>query len=233
MVSRKCILLATILVLYIVAKGQTIENDSVIVKQDSLVSAEIMNKMNAERTTYLNKYHRMDTFLNKYEDHFDKIYLKNWTLYIVRIKTISEKNVRFNYPLNSEIQEINRKDISQIIYADGRHDFFAYPDTLIEVSKSSSAIVQTIKDWEKVQTTNNEEDINENFKLIEQIEAFYEADRINASTKFLEKNATIILRRKAAAIGGSMILITDKKSSRVYGELPKIEMKAKVYTLNE
>lgn len=148
----------------------------------------------------------------------------------MRVKSIDEKFVKYNYPLNSQLEKISKDDVSQIYYSDGTRDIYSLPVTLTEQAESSGIIAKKEKDWTSIAVIENEEEIDASYQFIQNIQSNYEADKINANTKFLEKNATIILKRRAASLGGSAIIITDKEVIRAYGELPRIILSASVYS---
>ena len=209
------------------------QTDSVNIKSDSAEMIEVIDSALIENKNYIEKFNASDAEFNKFIDHFDKIYLRNNELLIVRVKNIDDKFVNFNYPLNSGIEKISRDEVGQILYSDGKRDIYYLPDSVTKQAEVSGAMVQQEKDWEKVTITDNEADIDASSIFIEKIKSVYEADRFNASTKFLEKNATIILKRRAASLGGDIILLEDKDISRPYGELPKITLKGSVYRKEE
>jgi hypothetical protein len=45
----------------------------------------------------------------------------------------------------------------------------------------------------------------------------------------MEKNAISVLRKKAAQMGATKVLITDKNTQSAYGEAPIVEMKGIAY----
>jgi len=61
------------------------------------------------------------------------------------------------------------------------------------------------------------------------LEAIYESKKMMTENSFLEKNALIILRKKAVALKATTILVTFKEVTRQYGEFPFITMKATAY----
>ena len=203
---------------------QTVDTSKYMEKADSLI--EVAKK-------HIETYNEADAELNTYIDKYDKLYTRDLELLIVRVKGIDEKYVKFNYPLNTKLERISKDEVSQIFYSDGKRDIYFLPDTLTEEAESSGLLVKEEKDWTTIEVIENEEEIDASYMFIEKIQSFYEADRINANTKFLEKNAIIILKRRAASLGGSTIVLTDKDVSRAYGELPKIRLTAKVYSKDE
>ncbi|MCG8699929.1 MAG: hypothetical protein MI922_17880 [Bacteroidales bacterium] len=190
----------------------------------------IAHSINTKSNKLLQNSHHDKKLSEEYNKSYDRLFTIDGLMYIVKVKSYDDGYVYFNYPLNFHKERMKRNKVSQIIYTDGKRDFFALPDTSIQ---DKDAFQRTEKDWEKVVILENEVDITDNYEFLEEVEVFYEANRLNANSKYLEKNVSIILRRKAASVGGNAVLIIDKKTSRPYADLPKINMKAKVYSLPE
>ena len=211
------------------AKNST---DTDNIKGDNKIELEqIADSLNnaAKSDNHINIIGNTETY-NNLVKQYDKIYTTNWKLYIGKVQRIDNTNIYFQYPLNDETSEIKRDNISQIIYASGKHEVFAMPNEIEDdnLTIDTRAKLAEKKEWQDVLVADSSEVVNGLSKL-GAISANYEADKLNANTKFLEKNVLIILRRKAANMNGDYIVITKKNVRRSYGELPFITMKAEVY----
>jgi len=132
--------------------------------------------------------------------------------------------VRYVYPLNTEEHVLSKADIKEIAWPGGKKEKFGKK---IQVD-SSRVLVLNEKDWELVTITENKEEILD-LKEKGEIEATFESGKLKIEAEFLEKNASIILRKKAARINAHKILIKSKEIKAGYGELPTIEMRAIAY----
>jgi hypothetical protein len=143
--------------------------------------------------------------------------------------TVSVKNsnlfeVTYVYPMNTEEHVLSKADIKEITWPGGKKEEFGRK---IRVD-STRTLVLNEKDWELVTVTDNMEEIQD-LKEKGEIEATFESHKLKIETEFLEKNASIILRKKAARINAHKVLIKSKEIKAGYGELPSIEMKAIAY----
>jgi hypothetical protein len=163
---------------------------------------------------------------------YDKILTYSHEVYIAKIENITPSFVLFLYPFNTELQSLNRNNISQIQYADGTIDIFLPLTNKTgfdkEVVDTSRIIIRSRRDWEKVTLTNKSEDITgmvEKGKII----ASYQADYVNAENEYLEKNAQIILRKKAANLNAPVVLLINRNFHKAYGDFPSIELEGILY----
>ena len=86
----------------------------------------------------------------------------------------------------------------------------------------------SIEPWKKVVITDDPDDVSTLFKL-QEISATSHGERLNTKIDMLEKNATIILQRKAANLNANLVLINDKKVYVAYGDLPFVTLNAIAY----
>jgi hypothetical protein len=189
---------------------------------DSLVKENIrlLSLINPTDTNYRNLMHEYDLLITR-----------RWEIRIVKVKNIQKDKIEFLYPLNTQLFSINRDETSQILYADGKSEVF-YPLEKRNTKDSGGidrVIIRDKKDWEKVIVVQQADEVPSPFVEIGNVDALFEADRINAPNDFLEKNALIILRKKTANIEGYYLLVTNKKVSRAYGEIPIITLEGKVF----
>lgn len=167
-----------------------------------------------------------------YRSNFDQIITIDNKVITAHVTNIGLNQVYFRYPLNTIQNSISREMINCIIHKNGRKEIF----TLVEKEEApnlnadeSFIIVREKKQWEEVDTTHNADQILGMNKL-ENISAKYESGKMRANAEYLEKNALIILRKKAANMGADLILITSKQMHAAYGDLPSIEMEGVAYS---
>lgn len=164
--------------------------------------------------------------------NFDKILTYNHQVFLVKIQNITPSHVLFLYPFNTDVHSLNRSSISQIQYADGTIDIFLpLPDKSgfsHHIVDTTRIIIRNSREWEKVTLTENSSDID---GMIEKgkITASYRADFVNAENDYLERNAGIILKKKAANLNAPLILVINKNYSKSYGELPSVEIEGIIY----
>jgi hypothetical protein len=163
--------------------------------------------------------------------YFDKIITFDNEVLIVKVQHITLTEVSFLYPFNTKTETINRQKVSQILYADNRIDLFTpFEEEKKELLpiQEERLIVYRREQWEKIHTTENINDVA-GFEKIGPVSAVFEADQINSSHKFLEKNGMIIIKKRAARLQADMILITNKSVHRGYGDFPNIKIEGIAY----
>lgn len=202
--------------------------------QPSDASEKVAVPVHAEHVmdsvTNIKEYaHNNDTV---YRSNFDQIITIDNKVIIAQVTNIGLNQVYYRYPLNTIQNTISREMINCIIHKNGRKEIF----TLIEKEEAqkknadeSFIITREKKLWEEVDTTHNADKIQGMNKL-ENISAKYESSRMRANAEYLEKNALIILRKKAANIGADLVLITNKQIHTAYGDLPSVEMEGVAYS---
>jgi hypothetical protein len=176
------------------------------------------------------------TYLSNFDSSaitkFDKILTYDHQVYIVKIQNITPSYVLFLYPFNTNVHPLNRSEISQIQYADGTIDIFLpLPDKngfSFHIVDTARIIIRNPREWEKVVLTESADDID---GMVEKgkITASYIADFGNAANKYLEKNAGIILKKKAANLNAPVILVINKNYNKAYGDLPSIELEGIIF----
>jgi hypothetical protein len=181
---------------------------------------------NTDRLSFLSNYDSLTI------SGLDKILTYDHQVYIVKIQNITPSLVLFLYPFNTEVHSLNRINISQIQYADGRIDIFlplankqGFNKSVVDTAR---IIIRNRREWEKVTLTENAADITGMIEM-GKISVSYEADIANAASEYLEKNAGIILRRKAANLNAPIVLLVNKTYHKGYGDLPSIEMEGIIY----
>ena len=163
---------------------------------------------------------------------YDKIITYAREVFVGKIHNITFSEVRFTYPFENELTSLNRSDISQILYANGRRDvFIPLEDRTVkqkELVDPTRIIIKSQKDWMKVRVT---EEPAEVAGLVErgEIKAVYEAGTGNVNNDDLMRNAAIILKKKAAVLKSHLVLIDSKFFQKAYGDLPKVEVRGRVF----
>jgi hypothetical protein len=156
---------------------------------------------------------------------YDKIVKKNGE--IIRC-IISEKNIyEISYinPQTNKITTISTNNVKEIRYATGKKELI---DNNPEKAPKDWVVTSGEKDWQKVKITYLQKDVE---SLVEKgpIDATFEAIKLDATTEVMERNANIILKKKAAKIGATIVYVSYKHVNKTYGEMPSIEMKGVAY----
>ena len=146
----------------------------------------------------------------------DTIYKLGRKKLIVDVKNISSSTVRYSEPGSDEIITLERKQIQKIIFSNGRKEVFNKP-VMMMVEEG---------DWKTVIITDRKNDI----------EGLYELGKVEAkssagsrSAKSAKKSATIRLQKKAANLGGMIVLVTKEESVGGFGEPPTYEVSGIAY----
>lgn len=146
----------------------------------------------------------------------DTIYMLGRKKLIVEVKNISSATVRYSEPGSDEIITVERKQIQKIIFSNGYKEVFNKPVMMMVEAG----------DWKTVIVTDRENDVNGLYEL-GKVEA--QSSPGSRSAKSAKKSATIRLQKKAANMGGMIVLITKEESVGGFGEPPTYEMAGTVY----
>jgi hypothetical protein len=158
----------------------------------------------------------------------DKIVLRNGRTIEVHVQRSLENRVEYTYPGETPVYERPKTAISYILYEDGRKEICdsslretegsstnrssssgrAASSNQNPASRTSSAARNKPADddgiaWQDVKTTFSESEVNGMIRL----------NRISASSNISYKDAIQQLKKKAAAIGGTTILVMDVPES--------------------
>jgi hypothetical protein len=163
---------------------------------------------------------------------YDKIITFDREVFVGKIVNISFSEVHFTCPPDQNMQTLSRSRVSQILYANGRRDLFIALDDARVKQKSlvdtGRIIVKGQKDWMKVIVTENPVDVN-NLMALGEIKTTYEGETGNMNNDELMRHAAITLRKKAAAMKAHCVLVETKFFRKPYGELPVVDVTAKVF----
>lgn len=146
----------------------------------------------------------------------DTIYMLGRKKLLVEVKNISAATVRYSEPGKDETITLERKQIQKIIFSTGRKEVFNKP-VMMMVEEG---------DWKTVIITDRKNDV----------EGLYELGKVDAkssagsrSAKSAKKSATIRLQKKAANLGGVIVLVTKEESVGGFGEQPTYEVEGIAY----
>ncbi len=150
------------------------------------------------------------------QTELDTIYMLGRRKLIVEVKNISSSAVRYVEPGTDEVVTLQRKQIQKIIFSNGRKEVFNKPVIML-VEEG---------DWKTVILTDRKNDV----------EGLYELGKVNAKSsagsrnaKSAKKSARIRLQKRAANLGGTIVLITKEQSVGGFGEPPTYEVEGMAY----
>ncbi|MDA3953932.1 MAG: hypothetical protein PF485_09810 [Bacteroidales bacterium] len=146
----------------------------------------------------------------------DTIYMLGRRKLVVDVKNISSATVRYSEPGSDETITVKRKQIQKVVFSNGRKEVFNKP-VLMMVEEG---------DWKTVIITNQKNDVEGLYEL-----GFVEASSSagSRSAKSAKKSAMIRLQKKAAGLGGMIVLVTKEESIGGFGEAPTYEVKGIAY----
>jgi hypothetical protein len=155
----------------------------------------------------------------------DKIVKRNGDSIFCKIIGKNLYEVEYQKSGSKTITKLSTASIKELFYSDGRYELI---DNNPEKKKKDWTVTAAEKDWNKVLVTSEQADVA---GMIEKgnIEAAFEAKKMNTDVDFLEKNAYSILKKKAYSLKAVAVLIVSKTINRTYGELPNIVVKAVAY----
>jgi len=135
---------------------------------------------------------------------------------IVDVTKVTPLYVSFKVPGNADTYTMERKEIQKIVYKNGRVEEFNKP------------VFEIVDDyaWEAVWLTEDKKDVSELFR---RGKASSKSPASARSPKAAKKNAIIRLQKKAAAMKGTVILVTKKQTIGGYGEYPGYYIEGIVY----
>jgi len=146
----------------------------------------------------------------------DTIFKLNGSVMPVDITTVTPTYISFIFPGKKEEFTIERKEVEKIIYKSGK----------IDVLNKAAFVMIDESSWEAVWMTEDKKEIGDLYMLGE-IEARSPSSARSASAA--KKGAIIKLKKKAANMKGSLILVTKKETTGGYGEYPGYYIKGIAY----
>jgi len=143
----------------------------------------------------------------------DKMVLRNGKTIEVKVHRSTESDVYYTYPGETSVYERPKSAISYIIYADGRREIFdeslrsaesnttSRPATIVTTPPASRNRLLEDEEvyWQDVKTTYAEADVKGMTRL----------QRITVSSSVSYRDAIQQLKKKAAELGGTTILVMD------------------------
>lgn len=146
----------------------------------------------------------------------DTIFKLNGSVMPVDITTVTPTYISFIFPGKKDEFTIERKEVQKIIYKSGKIDV---------LNKAAFELIDE-SSWEAVWMTEDKKEIGDLYMLGE-IEARSPSSARSASAA--KKGAIIKLKKKAANMKGSLILVTKKETTGGYGEYPGYYIKGIAY----
>lgn len=146
----------------------------------------------------------------------DTIFKLNGSVMPVDITTVTPTYISFVYPGKKEEFTIERKEVQRIVYKTGKIDV---------LNKAAFELIDD-SSWEAVWMTEDKKEIG-NLYMLGEIEARSPSSARSASAA--KKGAIIKLKKKAANMKGSLILVTKKETTGGYGEYPGYYIKGIAY----
>lgn len=157
----------------------------------------------------------------------DTIVKKSGVPIIGKVEGKTKFEVLIRMPGKRDLQRVNNSIIKEIRYGNGTIEIVEARTG--QMSKEQVQGDKKGKDWTSILVANEGSDLS-GYTEKGEIEVKYEATRMNMSNSELERNGVILLRKRAATMGGSVIKVTAKSITREYGAFPSITMKAMVYS---
>jgi hypothetical protein len=146
----------------------------------------------------------------------DTIFKLNGQQMPVDVTTVTPTYISFVFPGKPDEFTIERKEVHKIIYKTGKIDILN--QVAFEVLDESS--------WEAVWITEDKKEVGDLYVLGE-IEA--KSPSSARSPAAAKKGAIIKLKKKAANLKGTLILVTKKQATGGYGEYPGYFIKGTAY----
>jgi hypothetical protein len=149
----------------------------------------------------------------------DTIFKINGSQLAVDVTTVTPTYVSFIFPGKPEEFTIERKEVHKIIYKTGK----------IDILNKAAFQMFDESSWEAVWITEDKKEIGNLYVLGTIEDNSPSSARSPAAAK---KSAIIKLKKKAANLKGTLILVTEKKATGGYGEYPGYYMKGVAYGPN-
>ncbi|HJZ39135.1 MAG TPA: hypothetical protein VJ203_02080 [Bacteroidales bacterium] len=146
----------------------------------------------------------------------DTIFKLNGSLLPVDVTTVTPTYISFVFPGKPEEFTIERKEVHKIVYKTGKIDIL------------NKAAFEMLDDsmWEAVWMTEDKKEVGDLYMLGEIESRSPSSARSPSAAK---KGAIIKLKKKAANMKGTLILVTKKQTTGGYGEYPGYYIKGIAY----
>lgn len=146
----------------------------------------------------------------------DTIFKLNGSLIPVDVTTVTPTYISFVFPGKPDEYTIERKEVHKIIYKTGK----------VEILNQAAFTLIDESSWEAVWLTEDRKEVGDLYVLGEIEAASPSSARSPSAAK---KGAIIKLKKKAANMKGTLILVTKKQTTGGYGEYPGYYIKGTVY----
>ena len=213
-------------------------NDSIVkTKIDSVVSGSKSDSILLNDTAKIQVKQKIDTLKpniiqptikpTAYDTAtLDKIVKKSGVFFYVTFVSKNLYEISYKKPGENIIQKISTSDISRIYHRNGKVDVV---DNNPEKKAKDWVVKASENEWQRVKVVNDEEKVAGMLEKGE-IEAEYTAKKLtNSDNELLEKNAIIVLKKKAFSLKANYVLVKSKNVERNYGEMPSIKMSGIAY----
>ena len=150
----------------------------------------------------------------------DTIVMLNGDKILANVKKFTFKDLFYGFPGDQKMVQVDRRYVQKIIYKFGR----------VEMVTSHEVEVREVGGWRDVKVLKKRTPA-----LDEMIElGVVEGKDDGESGKYvdardLERSATITLQKKAALLGATVVLITNRDVRRPYGDVPTVTLTGKAY----
>ncbi len=146
----------------------------------------------------------------------DTIFKLNGSIIPVDVTTVTPTYVSFVFPGKPEEFTIERKEVHKIIYKNGK----------IDILNQAAFTVLDESSWEAVWMTEDKKELGDLYFLGD-VESKSPSSARSASAA--KKGAIIKIKKKAANMKATLILVTRKQTTGGYGEYPGYFIKGKAY----
>jgi len=146
----------------------------------------------------------------------DTIFKLNGSVLTVDVTTVTPTYISFVFPGKPEEFTIERKEVHKIVFKTGKIDVLN--QAAFELLDDSS--------WEAIWITEDKRDAGDLFRLGE-IEARSPSSARSPSAA--KKGAIVKLKKKAANMKGTIVVVTRKQTTGGYGEYPGYFIRGIVY----
>ncbi|KAF5084324.1 hypothetical protein DSECCO2_79510 [anaerobic digester metagenome] len=146
----------------------------------------------------------------------DTIVLVSGRKTLGNVQGVSPSQVTYSPADSKEVLKMDRKQVHKIIYRTGRVEIF---------NKLAFEMVEE-GDWKTIILTEKQEDV-EGLYALGNVDA--QSSKNSRNARSAERSANIRLQKKAAAMGGYIVLITKRESKGGYGEIPTHLVEGVVY----
>lgn len=151
------------------------------------------------------------------ESKLDTIFLLGRRKLIVEVRNISSGSVMYYDAEKDKMEKVARKDIQKIHFSNGRIEVF------------NSPLIMTIDagDWKTVIVTDRKKDVKGLYALGT---VKGQSSAGSRSAKSAKKSATIRMQKRAANMGGIIVLVTKEESIGGFGEPPSYRVEGVAYS---